>query len=363
MVKGLLVRVTGGYSTGDLNGDGLVDIAVSYRGLSAIEILLGNPDQSYTETVILATPSDPIGIAIAEMDGDGFLDFVTANNSSSTVSVFYGDGDGTFNDIQNQATTRRYNTLLPAPPGSIAVKELNGDGLADIVTSNSDGTVSVLLNGRDFQEFSPTYNLPNTFPTGGTGPVVLADFNNDGMTDLAVPSSNGISIYLGKGDGTFTFKTSLSAFGVNSMNTADFDGDGNTDIGITKTVGKQDFDLVYFGAGDGTFPRSTEPRATNLNVSTIISDFNGDGIPDFAAISPSNNTVGTLLGTQVTTGSIQGVKLPVGAHVITPMYSGATSLDPGEGSPLTVRSLRQSNKSHRKTMAVCPKNYLRQNTR
>jgi hypothetical protein len=108
------------------------------------------------------------------------------------------------------------------------------------------------------------------------------------------------------------------------------------DIAITNTIGKQTFNAVYFGNGDGTFSRSTQPSVTSLNAATTIADFNGDGIPDFAAINTTNNAVGTLLGTQVTSGVIQGIKLAPGKHVITSVFSGTTNLEPAAGAPVTV---------------------------
>jgi len=214
---------------------------------------------------------------------------------------------------------------------------LNGDGLADLVTSNSDGTVSVLLAGNTFRQYLPApVGVPGILIPGGSGPIALADFNGDGITDLAVPATTGVAIYLGNGDGTFAAKGSLSVSGVKSLNTADLDGDGITDLAITETIGKHAAVAVFFGAGDGTFPRSTTPRQTSFITSTAITDFNGDGIPDLVATAPDSNAVGTLLGTQVTTGAIHGINLAPGTHVITPTYSGSTNLESSDGPPITI---------------------------
>lgn len=151
-----------------------------------------------------------------------------------------------------------------------------------------------------------------------------------------VPSATGIAIYLGNADGTFALKGALSASNVKSLNTADFDGDGITDLAITETSGKQVVVVIYFGAGDGTFPRSNTPTATSLNTSIVIADFNGDGIPDVAAANPGGNVVGTLIGTQVTTGANHGITLAPGTHVIMSIYPGSTSLAPSSGAPRTI---------------------------
>jgi hypothetical protein len=78
-------------------------------------------------------------VAVADLDGDSLPDLVTGNHDSRDVSVLLGNGDGSF-----QAATSFGAGGLPT---SIGVADLNGDGTSDLVIGNQTGShVSVLLN-------------------------------------------------------------------------------------------------------------------------------------------------------------------------------------------------------------------------
>jgi hypothetical protein len=140
--------------------------------------------------------------------------------------------------------------------------------------------------------FSAFNTAPLLVP-GRSGPIVTGDFDKDGLPDLAAVGSGGVVVYISKGDGTFASKDTLPASDIESMNVADFNGDGISDLAITEVVDKQTAVIVALGEGDGTFPHSTTLVPTSLSVSTVIADFNGDGVPDLAASNPSNHIVGT----------------------------------------------------------------------
>src|SRR5262245_5587757 len=81
----------------------------------------------------------PQSVAVADVNGDGVLDLAVANEGSATVSVLLGNGDGTFAAARNFAAG--------SFPRSVAVGDVNGDGVLDLAVANYivNGTVSVLL--------------------------------------------------------------------------------------------------------------------------------------------------------------------------------------------------------------------------
>ena len=123
--------------------------------------------------------------------------------------------------------------------------------------------------------------------------VIAADFTGDGKPGLAVGnygSNKGVSILLGNGDGTFTPGTALSTGNtynyVQFVETADFNGDGIPDLAFLANNGGMSYALeIFLGNGNGTFTlKSTISGASNSFILTpAIGDFNNDGIPDIVA--------------------------------------------------------------------------------
>ncbi|MGH8258674.1 MAG: FG-GAP repeat domain-containing protein, partial [Steroidobacteraceae bacterium] len=165
-VQGLLHRVV----IADLNHDGLPDIVVSNEGpyespdqlgTAGVVVLLQNASQPGTFAAPVTYAADPaISVAVGDINGDGLPDLVIASPSSfstDAIQVLLNDGSnpGTFgvpNDCGGSGTTA---CAALGNPVSVAIGDLNGDGLPDIATA--DGTGAVVM----FQ--SPS--APGTFET------------------------------------------------------------------------------------------------------------------------------------------------------------------------------------------------------
>ncbi|MGB6482580.1 MAG: VCBS repeat-containing protein [Candidatus Acidiferrales bacterium] len=297
-------------TTGDFNGDGIPDLAVANYGDGTVSILLGKGDGTFTPAVgsPFAVTFDPLAIVAADFNGDGKADLAMENGYyNGVVSVFLGNGDGTFTPAPNSPITvgGAFDT-----PGATAVGDFNGDGIPDLIATNSNnvisqpGTMTVLL-GKGDGTFTPTASSPVAV---GAGPISIAvgDFNDDGILDLAVANfaGNNVSILLGNGDGTFmpaaNSPIQVGSFPT-SVTTGDFNGDGILDLAIANseyTSSSTGSVTVLLGNGDGTFtPAEKSPITVGGDPQCVaVGDFNGDGKEDLAVANNGGDTVTILLG-------------------------------------------------------------------
>jgi hypothetical protein len=185
----------------------------------------------------------------------------------------------------------------------VAIGDLNGDGIPDLVASVTDDGVTVLLGNGD-----GTFQDPVSYYPGATFPftVAIADVNNDGKPDVVVGDSYGIvGVLLGNGDGTFqpVVVYDTGANFTKSVAVADVNGDGNPDIivasacvsGVNCQAGVAGVVSVLSGNGDGTFQPAVTFSSGAYNASFVaVADVNGDGKPDL--IVPNQCTVSSDCG-------------------------------------------------------------------
>ncbi len=276
---------------GDVNGDGIPDLIVantgSRQGGTTVSVLLGNGDGSFQPPQDYTVGAGPSFLALGDLNGDGIPDLVVVNTPrlmSSTVSVLLGNGDGSFQSPQ---------TIDAGPqPVTVAIGDFNSDGIPDLVVTNQGG-VSVLLGNGD-----GSFQAPQTYTVGGGSAISVAvgDFNGDGDLDVAVsnrPSSGPsvVSMLLGNGDGSFQPPQTYIVGGVpGSVAVADFNGDGNLDLSVSYSGGVS----VLLGNGDGSFQPASAYGAGILPNSVAVGDFNGDNFPDLVTVN-SDSSVSVLL--------------------------------------------------------------------
>jgi len=241
-------------------------------------------------------PGTPFGMAVADLNGDGIPDIATSDAvfGPSTSSVYIGNGDGTF----QQAVAYPTGYF----PDGVAVADFNNDGIPDIAVTNqgdtgSNGSVSILLGNGD-GTFQPQIQYRTTLYTSFG---VAGDFNHDGVMDLAILDIlyGNVQIAYGNGDGTFT--TGPLYPGIPSGNfypydlkIGDLNNDGNLDLVVVDNWGGNLG--VLLGNSDGSFQPVQFYKVGNAPWNVAIGDMNNDGKADLVVSNYAEQTVGILLG-------------------------------------------------------------------
>ena len=360
-------------TTVDINHDGHLDILSTNNG--QITTMLGNGDgtfQAATSTPIGVNPGSAYTgaqsgtVATGDVNGDGNIDIVT--ESMNSAYILFGNGDGTFQPV--------VATPLGVSPSRLTVADLNGDGRADIAAADTSGYVDVVLSGP-----GNTFSAPSTFLAGPSPQdVKAADMNHDGKLDLLVAngvSAGTVTELRGNGDGTFQPGTSVYA---NSapfrLDIDDVDNDGNPDVIVANSytsslvtvlegnpdgsfklphaydTGSQPWEMqlgdvdgdgkddiissnggsfeINLNNGDGTFaPYTVNP---NGGLAFAAGDFNGDGTVDLAGANAVNINV------QINTASApSNISSAVGFCIMAP-----ANYPVGTGFPLTIAAVDAS---------------------
>ncbi|HYK55376.1 MAG TPA: VCBS repeat-containing protein, partial [Flavisolibacter sp.] len=184
------------------------------------------------------------------------------------------------------ATFSRYP--VSEPVNLFHIKDITGDGVADITTLYSAGHLKMgFLTAKGNGQFYAEQTVDkeeNYFLSD------MADLNGDGLTDMVSSSywANGFKIFFGKGAGQFS-EVVYVATGVHgrAVKCVDINKDGKTDIvSVTSGSGNTISLHVFIGKGDGSFfPKKTFPSVLDTSKDIFITDKNGDGLPDVAVSS------------------------------------------------------------------------------
>ncbi len=284
-------------ATADFNGDGKADLAVGLIGLTkTIYILLGDGAGGYSVANAYSVAADPTDLQTADFNGDKKADLVFSTQNPDltvTVKVMLGHGDGSFAAaVASSLGTEPLSGGIRSNGPAINLADFNGDGSPD-VAAIVNGQLSVVIGVGD-----GTFEAPVSYFGGTTASTFeLGDFNGDGKSDAAVCSGAGLGVLLGKGDGTLNGATFLQLAPQSSLppggnvgacqltGVADFNNDGASDLIVG---GAQ----ILLSNGDGTFSPASVIGGGPSFITGAISDINGDGNLDLVA----NDGVSVFLG-------------------------------------------------------------------
>lgn len=228
-------------------------------------------------TNVFNAGTNPTHFDLGDFNRDGEIDIIVVNTSSNQISLLLGDGNGSFSLYQS------YN--LGFSPQLVKVGNFNGDNYLDLIIARSN-SLRVFAGNRDLT-FNEISSIPTPFKTEG---LILADFNNDNISDIAADFYDGsfweLRVYLGQGGGSFTQSQSFPGIRSPFLTAGDIDNSGTTDLVASQLQGFPNKFLIYKGNGNGTFQTPIEINR-NTHYSAELFDFSGDGKLDLVATNGS----------------------------------------------------------------------------
>lgn len=295
-----------GYTTlCDFDDDGKVDIATGDApfGLKVMRNNSNTNKLSFSSAITINPYIDPFyGIVTGDIDGDGLPDIAAFDQSSSSYS------QGKFSVLRNKSTNgfidfdNSVDFITGLQSSGIAIGDLDKDGKSDIIVSNAGNrTVAVFRNTSVMGQVSFAKGID--LPTGGYPKnLVITDLDGDGLLDIVV--NNGLdgtlSIFKNSstGKGTLSFATAqsiqLTNGGHGYLTMGDIDGDHKPDLVTTNAYTSNTVSLIRNTSTIGTISFAAEVVYPTVNEALVpyISDLNGDGKLDLAL---SSGTYGSAI--------------------------------------------------------------------
>ncbi len=276
--------IPGDIQVGDMNGDQVLDVVTTdvqshqiliFDGLGAGE--LDEPRvvaENYWGTIVLG-----------DFGGDSALDVIASRWDHKSVVLVQGVG-GEFSPTVE----------LPISVGNASVvRDLDGDGDADLSQLSSSDEVLVFRQGPSGTFGAPTANPVDDSPTD----LEVVDLDSDGHLDLVTSSTQHggtISVVHGQADGSFEpAAIRASGPGTSALEAADLDGDGDIDLALP---GYDGFARVMLQDASGNFELIDAGilHASVMGANSDLADFDEDGQDDLLLMVPSDAGIQVAFG-------------------------------------------------------------------
>ena len=263
----------------DVDGDGQLDVVVESLNSSVVRLLRGQGNGEFAAAIEFAIEDRAQWLLADDFNADGLPDLVYSG-VFGLLGLLLNDGLGGFDDWQ---------ALDPIGfvGGPMASGDLNADGRPDlVVTSAGGGNVAVLLNSADGIPANPQFIAIAAASLDG---VAVGDVDGDGLSDMVFsgtgtttdtlrPEDQGLWTIRNLGAGAFAEPVFDEMFEARDIQLADLDGDGWLDV--TGTVVDDSSVAIKLNDGAGGWQRRRDWNTTRFPTDLAIGDFDGDGRPD-----------------------------------------------------------------------------------
>lgn len=294
-----------GVAVGDVNHDGIPDIACYQHSSYELSIVIGKGDGRYESprSFMLKDRGEAHvhSIALADVNHDGHLDALATLVEDHALAVLLGDGKGGFAPAPHQPYFAHRHPYM-----QLCIADLTGDGHPDACITDVRGGGVTLLAGTGTGVFVTS----NGFTLDAHTPVTsierpmaldLADLDGDGDLDAVAigDESPQATVLLNAGDGQFEERPGgpvRLAVPTTSLALGDLNADGTPDL-ITGGVGmsRETRISIAIGTGDGGFVRAFPVDTGGDSPSPALGDMDGDGLVDIVTGNYDSGDVSVLL--------------------------------------------------------------------
>jgi FG-GAP-like repeat len=261
-----------GITSADFDADGKPDLAaVCANGGATVGRGAGDGTFQFGPSMILG--ASPYSLLATDLDRDGKRDLLATDQFADSLAVRRGNGDLTFANVQSFPTQ--------IGPDYLVAVDLDEDSWPDVVTSNFSETLSVLLGDR-LGGLSAPKSIALAAATNPHG-LIAADLDGDQHADIATAmlGANTVELRWGDGKGALAAPQELvTGAGAFQPIAADFDRDGRLDLAVAATSDRE-LDL-YRNLGGRSFTPAETFRVAPGPTGLAAADFDGDGRLDLA---------------------------------------------------------------------------------
>jgi hypothetical protein len=272
----------------DFDRDGRPDVATTVHSAGRVQLMPNAgtlPFDAPQPKDSTPVGNDPLGLDSGDLDGDGELDIVVANSGDDSIQVLIGHGDFTFQPL----------TPVPVPFRPLVVLlgdwDQNGTLDATAITGNPDGSQSFLLVLRG--DGSGGLSLVSAQATPLMSSVLSSgDFDEDGFPDIAASqprqTADDVLVMMNRGNFQFEIQPLKVGFRMGTLEVLDINRDNHLDLVVPLRDGAL---VLALGDGTGRFPTILPPQGEQFPApfgatASAFADLNGDLLPDILAVSP-----------------------------------------------------------------------------
>jgi hypothetical protein len=303
--QGGLVQQVSDMLAADFDSDGAPELLAT--GSGGTSLLSPSPEGGFDITRLASDAGRDL--AVADFDQDGDQDFVVVLAADRMVEIHYNSGDGSFASV---------DSLDLGSVANVSVRDLNGDGAADLLVAVDGSDMTAPQNRVLYQQGSGEFSPGPSFGASPVTALVSGDIDANGWPDIVAINEAGVhQLYLGsQGNGFALAPEQIVSVGMRRGVLTDFNNDGSLDLvlagldaGVIEIHANNGIGRLGFGDRVGPEIELLGEASVNIPAGQVYTDPGATAVDDIDGdVSDKIEVSGTIdsgvVGTQTITYSV-----------------------------------------------------------